>query len=576
MKKFFKYIKPYWVYFILGPILMISEVLGEVFLPKLMSIIVNTGVLNGDAGVVLKVGLVMVLSAFLMMVCGIGGNYFAAKASISFSADLRMDVFSKIQNFSFKNIDKFSTGSLITRLTNDITQLQNVIRMAMVMLLRSPGMLIGALIMALSINAKLALVIAFVIPLLAISLFLVMKTAFPRFEFMQKMLDKLNSGIQENFTNIRVVKSFVREDYEENKFKKNNTELKESSLRAMNVVILTQPIMMFAMNLTTIFVVWFGGNYVISDGMLIGDLSAFITYITQILMSLMMLSMMILNASRALACAKRVSEVLDEKVDIEDKIGSDSEQIINSGVLEFKNVYFKYNKDSSKYILEDITFTANPGETIGILGPTGSGKTSLVSLIPRLYDVTEGEVLIDGINVKDYTLYNLRNAVGMVLQKNTLFSGTIDENLKWGNENATQEEIISAAENAQAHNFIDGFKDGYETELYQGGSNLSGGQKQRVCIARALLKSPKILILDDSTSAVDTATEAKIRECFKNELSDTTKIIIAQRISSVVSADKIIVLDDGKIVAIGKHDELIENCEEYQEIYYSQRDKEEK
>ena len=572
MKRYVAYIKPYLSAFLLAPLLMLTEVFGEILLPKFMSLIINNGVADRDTGYIIRMGIIMVLTAIVMAAGGIGGAYFSAKASICFTSDLRDALFAKVQNFSFKNIDQYSTGSLVTRLTNDVQQVQNVTMMGLRLLFRAPGMLIGALIMAFLMNAKLALVILIVIPFL--SIVTIMVKAFPRFTLMQKKIDKLNSGIQEALTNVRVIKSFVREDYEEEKFQTMNQDLKDSSLSAMKIVIATMPIMMFAMNVTTLAVVWYGGNIIIAGNMQVGDLTAFTTYIVQILMSLMMLSMVLLQSSRAIASVKRISEVLDTEIDLTDENASRKDLKVTEGKVEFKDVAFSYSNEGGEKILEHINFTAEPGKVLGIIGTTGSGKTSLVQLIPRLYDVTEGQVLVDGVDVREYSLKNLRDGVGMVLQKNVLFSGTIDENLRWGNEEASEEEVRSAAGAAQADGFVTSFTKGYDSDLGQGGSNVSGGQKQRLCIARALLKKPKILILDDSTSAVDTATEAKIRESFSTTLKDTTKIIIAQRIGSVESADKIIVLDDGKIIGMGTHEELMKNCEAYQEIYYSQRDRE--
>lgn len=574
MKRYAAYIKPYLSAFLLAPLLMLTEVFGEILLPKFMSMIINNGVADRDTGYIIRMGIIMVLTAIVMAAGGIGGAYFSAKASICFTSDLRDALFAKVQNFSFKNIDQYSTGSLVTRLTNDVQQVQNVTMMGLRLLFRAPGMLIGALIMAFLMNAKLALVILIVIPFLSIAIVTIMVKAFPRFTLMQKKIDKLNSGIQEALTNVRVIKSFVREDYEEEKFQTMNQDLKDSSLSAMKIVIATMPIMMFAMNVTTLAVVWYGGNIIIAGNMQVGDLTAFTTYIVQILMSLMMLSMVLLQSSRAIASVKRISEVLDTEIDLTDENASRKDLKVTEGKVEFKDVAFSYSNEGGEKILEHINFTAEPGKVLGIIGTTGSGKTSLVQLIPRLYDVTEGQVLVDGVDVREYSLKNLRDGVGMVLQKNVLFSGTIDENLRWGNEEASEEEVRSAAGAAQADGFVTSFTKGYDSDLGQGGSNVSGGQKQRLCIARALLKKPKILILDDSTSAVDTATEAKIRESFSTTLKDTTKIIIAQRIGSVESADKIIVLDDGKIIGMGTHEELMKNCEAYQEIYYSQRDRE--
>ena len=574
VKRYAAYIKPYLSAFLLAPLLMLTEVFGEILLPKFMSMIINNGVADRDTGYIIRMGIIMVLTAIVMAAGGIGGAYFSAKASICFTSDLRDALFAKVQNFSFKNIDQYSTGSLVTRLTNDVQQVQNVTMMGLRLLFRAPGMLIGALIMAFLMNAKLALVILIVIPFLSIAIVTIMVKAFPRFTLMQKKIDKLNSGIQEALTNVRVIKSFVREDYEEEKFQTMNQDLKDSSLNAMKIVIATMPIMMFAMNVTTLAVVWYGGNIIIAGNMQVGDLTAFTTYIVQILMSLMMLSMVLLQSSRAIASVKRISEVLDTEIDLTDENASRKDLKVTEGKVEFKDVAFSYSNEGGEKILEHINFTAEPGKVLGIIGTTGSGKTSLVQLIPRLYDVTEGQVLVDGVDVREYSLKNLRDGVGMVLQKNVLFSGTIDENLRWGNEEASEEEVRSAAGAAQADGFVISFTKGYDSDLGQGGSNVSGGQKQRLCIARELLKKPKILILDDSTSAVDTATEAKIRESFSTTLKDTTKIIIAQRIGSVESADKIIVLDDGKIIGMGTHEELMKNCEAYQEIYYSQRDRE--
>ena len=571
-----KYITPYLSAFILGPIFMIVEVIGEVFLPKLMSLIINEGIKGGAGnGYIISHGIMMVLLALCMMVGGVLGAYFAVKASVNFAGDLRKDIFSKVQQFSFANIEKFSTGSLVTRLTNDITNMQNVIAMALRMMLRAPGMLIGGLIMAIMMNARLAIILGIIIPILVVTLVLVIRNAFPKFNIMQTKIDSLNSRIQENITNIRVVKSFVRDDFEKETFNKANEDLKDKSLSAMKIIILTMPIMTLAMNITTMAVVWFGGRQIIAGDMPVGDLTAFTTYIVQILMSLMMVGMIMIQGSRALASSKRIKEVLTTEVDLNDNEAKQKDKKVEKGEIEFRNVGFRYYKKNHNNVLKHISFHANPGEVVGIIGSTGSGKSSLVQLIPRLYDVDEGEVLVDGINVKDYSLTNLRNGVAMVLQKNTLFFGTIMENLRWGDEDATDEEVYEMASYAQADGFVRSFTDGYDMELGQGGVNVSGGQKQRLCIARALLKKPKILILDDSTSAVDTATEAEIRKSFSTSLKDATKLIIAQRISSVENADRIIVMEEGEIVGQGSHEELMKTCETYQEIYYSQKDKNE-
>ena len=574
MKRYRKYVLPYWKYFVLGPILMIVEVIGEVFLPALMAKIINVGAANHDVPYILMTGGVMILAALVMMAGGIGGNYFAVKVAVSFAADLRRDVFERVQDFSFRNIDSFSTGSLVTRLTNDITQIQNVIMMGLKMFLRAPGMMIGAVIMAFAINPGLATILLVVIPMLAAVILLIIRIGFPRFEFMQKKLDLLNSGIREALTNVRVVKSFVREDTEEQKFAESNAQLKEAGLRAFKVVIFQMPVMMFSMNITTLAVVWVGGNMVLAGTMPVGDLTAFTTYIVQVLMSLMMLAMVLLQSSRAVASARRITEVLDTKPDLTDEKASRKDAVIQKGDITFRDVSFSYYKEREEKVLDHVSFSISHGETVGIIGSTGCGKTTLVQLIPRLYDVDEGEVLVDGIDVREYSLKHLRNSVGMVLQKNVLFSGTILDNLRWGDEQADPEQVRAAAQAAQADDFIRSFEKGYDTELGQGGVNVSGGQKQRLCIARALLKKPRILILDDSTSAVDTATEAMIRKSFRTELKDTTKIIIAQRITSVMEADKILVLEEGRIVGEGSHRELMASCETYREIYESQMDKE--
>ena len=572
LKRYKKYITPYLSAFVIGPLMMLTEVAGEVMLPKFMSMIINNGVASRNVAYIGKMGTLMVLTVLFMAVGGILGAYFSAKASISFTSDMRNDLFRKVQQFSFENIDGYSTGSLVTRLTNDVQQVQNVLMMGLRMALRAPGMFLGALIMAFMMNRQLAVIILIVIPLLLAAIILILKTAFPRFGEMQRRLDRLNSGIQESLTNVRVVKSFVREDHEIEKFSKLNDDLKESSLRALRIVITTMPVMMFAMNVTTLAVVWYGGNIIIAGKMPVGDLTAFTTYIVQILMSLMMLSMVFLQSSRASASMKRINEIFDTEIGLNDDNAENKDKKVTEGRVEFKNVSFGYSGENGRkdLVLEGISFTAEPGQTIGIIGSTGSGKTSLVQLIPRLYDVTGGEVLVDGVNVKEYSLKHLREGVGMVLQKNILFSGTIEENLRWGNEDAPMEDVIRFSESAQADPFVKTFKNGYDTEMGQGGVNVSGGQKQRLCIARALLKRPKILILDDSTSAVDTATEAKIRESLYHDLKDTTKIIIAQRISSVQEADQILVLEDGKIIGHGTHEELLKTCEAYSEIYTTQ------
>ena len=575
LKRWLHYARPYARYFVIGPLCMIVEVLGEILLPSLYGSIVNVGIAEQNVWYIAGVCGLMILTAVLMMTGGVGGAYFASKASVNYAADLRRDVYSKIQKFSFANIDRFSTGSLVTRLTNDVTQIMNMINMLMRMCLRAPGMLIGALIMTIAMNPSLAVVLAVSIPLLAVIIVTVVRTGFPRFTRMQAKMDGLNNKIQEDLTNVRVIKSFVREDFEKERFAQANGDLKQTTMRALSVVIMMMPAMMLVMNFTILAVIWFGGQQVIGGTMAVGDLTAFINYVTQILMSLMMLTMVFMNSSRTVASARRISEVLDEKIDLTDERAAHRERSVARGEVEFKNVSFRYYKTSDEKVLDNINLTIRPGETVGIIGSTGCGKTTLVSMIPRLYDVDEGEVLVDGIDVRDYDLVKLRDGVGMVLQKNVLFSGTIEENLRWGDADAPMEAIAEAAKSAQADDFIRKFPEGYQTVLDQGGTNVSGGQKQRLCIARALLKRPKILILDDSTSAVDTATEMRIRAAFRNELRDSTKIVIAQRVTSVMDADKIVVMDEGRITGVGTHAELLASNREYQEIYYSQMDRKE-
>ena len=591
MKRYSHYVGKYKIAFILAPFFMLSEVFGEIWLPKLMSLIINNGVANRDTGYILRIGLVMLAAVVLMIIGGTLGNYFAAKASVGFSADLRADLFRKVQTFSFADIDDYSTGSLITRLTNDVQQIATFINMGLKMTLRSPGMMIGGIIMAVSISRELALILCVAMPLLILSMVILLKISFPKFQRMLTAVDNMNNGIKESLTNVRVIKSFVREDLEDRKFAEKNELLLERTMDAMNTIIAMMPIMMIIMNLTSAAVVWFGGNRVIAGSMQIGDATAFITYITQILASLMMLGMIFLQSSRALVSLRRTSEILDEESDVADLPGIDPERSVQEGSIEFRNVSFIYPEKrlrdaetgvakkeaqnpgrSREEALSGISLSIRPGETVGILGSTGCGKSTLVQLIPRLYDVTGGEVLVDGVNVKEYPVKNLRDGVSMVLQNNTLFSGSVAENLRWGSEEASDEEVQTFAEYAQAGQFVSAFSGGYDYMIEQGGTNVSGGQKQRLCIARALLKKPKILILDDSTSAVDTATEARIREAFATTLKDTTKLIIAQRIGSVRDADRIIVMDDGKIVAQGTHSELLKVSEEYREIYYSQMD----
>ena len=566
-----KYIKPYKAWFILGPLCMIVEVIGEVLMPMLLARVINAGNM-GTLTVGSSIGTagLMILIAVFMMAGGIGGCYFSSKASIAFAGDIRNDLYSKIQRFSFGNIDRFSTGSLVTRVTNDVTQMQNFVAMLMRMALRAPGMMIGGLIMAIRLRPDLATIFWVSIPALLLFVGGNILTAFPRFKEVQAKVDGLNSTVQENITNVRVVKSFVREEDEIKKFGKANSDLKNAAMRAMRIVIQMQPVTTLMMYITVIGVAWQGHALVLNGEMAVGDLSAFVNYVIQILSSLIMVTFLFMMSSRAMASAKRIREVLEEEPDLNDDDAKQKDLTVKEGSVEFRHVSFRYYKHSEDSVLEDINLKIEPGTIVGIIGSTGCGKSTLVSMIPRLYDPDEGEILVDGVNVRDYSLYNLREGVGMVLQKNVLFSGTVAENLRWGDENATDEEMIAAAKSSQADKFVSSFTDGYESNLDKGGNNLSGGQKQRLCIARALLKKPKILILDDSTSAVDTATEAQIRNAFSNELAGSTKIIIAQRIASVMDADQIIVMNEGRITGVGTHDELLASNTEYREIAESQ------
>ena len=593
LKKLLGYAKGYGVYAFLSPLAIVFEVLIEVAIPFLMSVIVDCGI-NGFSlsqkdgfvvGLLLKLGfgemqglklvtstgILMVVMACISLLCGASAAYFAAKAGMGFGKNLRGAMFGKIQDYSFSNVDKFSTGSLITRMTTDVNMIQNAFMMAIRMLVRSPLMFIMAIAMAIDINKKLSLVFIIVGPALLGALVFIGSKAHPRFERMFKKYDKFNTSIQENLISIRVVKAFVRSKHEKEKFSISNDELKAASIFAEKLIILNSPIMMIAVYACIISILWFGTKLIFVGSMQLGDLMSFITYVQQILMSLMMISMIFVMSVMAKASMNRVCEVLEEEPTIKDDTADENLKVEN-GDIEFKNVFFRYNETSEEPVLSNINLTIKSGETIGILGGTGSAKSSLVQLIPRLYDVTEGEVLVGGRNVKDYKLHNLRDSVSMVLQSNVLFSGTIEENLRWGNENASFEEIREMAKIACADDFVMSFPDQYNTDLSQGGVNVSGGQKQRLCIARALLKNPKILILDDSTSAVDTATDGKIREGMKNSLPNTTKIIIAQRINSIQHADKIIVIDDGKIDDIGTHEELLSRNEIYKDVYISQQE----
>ena len=569
LKTLLPYMKKYKWSTIFAPLSIIAEVLLEITIPVLMSRIVDNGIPNKDLAYIVKIGMLMVIMAIAGMCAGALSSRLAAKASMGFASELRSGLFKSVQRFSFSNVDRFSSASLVTRLTTDVTNAQNAFQMCIRMLVRAPVMLVGATIMAFSINSSLVSVFLITIPILAATLFIITKMAHPRFIAMLKKYDGLNSTVQENLISIRVVKSFVRSAYEKDKFKNANDGLMNASLRAEKVVIFNMPIMQLSVYACIIAILWFGGNMIAAGNMETGELISFINYVTQILMSLMTICMVFTNIVISRASLSRIIEVLNEQPDIKDSAKEDIP--VNDGSIEFKNVTFSYYSTAEEVNLKNINVKIHSGETIGIIGGTGSAKSTLVQLIPRLYDADEGEVLVGGRNVRDYKLKTLRSSVAMVLQKNVLFSGTIKENLRWGNAQATDEEIEAACKAACAHDFITSFPNGYETELGQGGVNVSGGQKQRLCIALALLCKPKILILDDSTSAVDTATDARIRDALKTALKGATKLIIAQRITSVCEADRIIVMDDGRISDIGTHEELLKRNEIYREVYTSQQ-----
>lgn len=569
IKKLASQVKEYKKNSILAPIFVTFEVLMDVLIPMAMAAIIDNGLNKNDVSYVIRVGIMMIVMALLSLFFGMMSGRHAAIASAGLSKNLRKSMYYNIQNFSFANIDKFSTSSLVTRLTTDVTNVQMAYMQIIRTLVRAPIMLIFALFMVFSISPQLTLIFAVVIPFLGVSLYIIMTKAHPNFMKMFKKYDLVNQVVQENLTAIRTVKSFVREDYETQKFTGATQELYNYSINAEKILAFNNPIMQFSIYTSILLISWFGAHLVVSNTMSTGQLMSLFTYVMQILNSLMMISMAFVMIVMSKASAERIIEVLDEKSTLANNDHPLYE--VNDGSIVFNHVDFNYNNDVSNLNLKDINLNIKSGSTIGIIGGTGSAKTTLVQLIPRLYDTTRGEILVGGHNVKEYDIETLRNSVAMVLQKNVLFSGTIKENLKWGNDHATDEEIIKASKLAQADEFVQTFKDKYETVLDQGGTNVSGGQKQRLCIARALLKKPKILILDDSTSAVDTKTDSLIRQAFKDEIPDTTKIIIAQRIPSIEDSDMIIVLDDGQINGVGTHEELLKSNLIYQEVYYSQQ-----
>lgn len=570
MKRLFSYMKKYRAATALAVFCIVLETFLELIIPLIMADMVDVGIANGDKAYIFEKGLMMAVCAVISMVLGVGSARFAAVCGQGVGAEIRKNEYRKLQQFSFANTDRFRTSSLVTRLTGDVTNIQNSISTGMRPACRAPVMMITAIAVSFYINKELAVIFLIAAPVLGILLFLIISHVRPLYARMQKAVDLVNRIIQENLTAIRVVKSYVRGDYELSKFEEVNAGLQTTSERAFRVASLNMPAMQFVMYTTILCILWFGGNLTLAGGMKVGELTGFLSYVLQVLNSLMMISNVFMMFTRSLTSWKRITEVMDEKIDITEDDARDI--TVEKGDIEFDHVYFKYSSQAKEYVLSDISLKMEAGQTIGIIGRTGAAKTTLVQLIPRLYDVTEGQIRIDGYPVQEYPLKPLRDAIAMVLQKNTLFSGTVRDNLRWGKEDATEEEIEEACRIACVDEFIGRLENGYDTDLGQGGVNVSGGQKQRLCIARALLKKPKVLILDDSTSAVDTATEAKIREGMAKSLPGTTKIIIAQRISSVAHADKIVILEDGKIHATGTHEELLKNNLIYQEIYQSQQE----
>ena len=570
LKRIFSYMKQYKKYACLALLCIAVEAVLELMVPMIMADLIDNGVANGDTAYIYTKGLQMAGCAVLALILGIGSARFSALAGQGLGANIRQAEYEKLQSYSFANIDHFRVSSLVTRLTSDVTNIQNSVSTGMRPFGRSPVMLIFASSVAFTINRTLAFVFFVALPILAVLLIIIIMNVRPLYGRMQNAIDLVNRSIQENLTAIRVVKAYVRGDYEVSKFEEVNANLKKESEKAFGIAVLNMPAMQFVMYGTIISILFIGGHLINAGQLKIGELTSFLSYVLLILNSLMMMSNVFLMMTRSLASASRIVEVLDEKIDITDEQAEDIS--VKKGSIEFDHVWFKYKKEAKEYVLSDVSFNIEAGQTIGIIGQTGSAKTTLVSLIPRLYDATKGTVRIDGIDVKKYPMRHLRDAIAVVLQKNTLFSGSLLSNLYWGNENASMEEIDEACHIACVDEFLDRLPQGYDTDMGQGGVNVSGGQKQRICIARAILKKPKVLILDDSTSAVDTATEAKIREELANKLPDMTKIVIAQRISSVKHADQIIILDRGKVAAIGTHETLLANNRIYQEIYESQKE----
>ena len=570
--RYWSYIKRHWYFFLFGPMFVILSAILEITLPRMTADLINNGIANGDISYIVRQSVLMMVIALVTMGSSVMGAIFAVNGSARFAADLRKDIFARVQKYSFANLDHLTTGSLITRITNDVTQMQTFALNLMRAMLRAPTMLIGAVFMAFQLNMDLALVLCVVGPLLIMTLFLLVRGSRPRYLKMQEQLDRLNTQVSESIENERVIKSFVREDFERDKFYAVNDALYTKSIRALKIMLWVAPACTIGMNIATLAAVWIAGRQIMVGDMELGTLTAFITYFSQILTALRIMAMVFERWSRASASASRIREIFDETLDMTDDQAACHDRKVEEGSIEFQNVSFRYFKNRHEKVLKNINFRIEAGQTVGIIGSTGSGKTTMISMIPRLYDVDEGTVLVDGVDVRDYSFENLRRGIAVVLQKNMLFSGTVRENLYWGKEDATEEELDEASKHSQSAEFISSFKDGYETELGEGGINLSGGQKQRLCIARALLRKPKILILDDSTSALDTATDARFRKALREEASDITCLIIAQRISSVMDADRILVMNNGEIVGNGTHAELMRSCEVYREIYLTQKE----